>query len=667
MKKLLPLTLLLLFSQILIAQKPPIKWGKISNEELDMVEYALDPEAEAVVLCDFGQISYEFTPDGVFYKMEHHRRVKLLKKSAFERGNVKLYFYDDKATRIQGLKAQVILPDGSKIKVSSKDIFEEQVNKFYKAKVFAFPQLEKGCIIEYKYSRKSRDLYGLEKWNFQEEIPVKHSELRTDIPEWYEYISINQGQPIQHSEKRVSRSIHVPPQKTTVGRGYNRESRMSSGNIPAKIVRSRYWLENAPALRPEPFITTMEDYYSSVRFQLQRIVFPGERIQPISNTWPRLAEELWQDWELFGGQLRHKKHYNSLLKAANAYLGDTADDLEKVMKIYAFISKNVRWNGYLDYSADRSLDDAFEKGKANSGELNLMLIALCRAHDIDALPVLVSTRDHGKMLSYYPVLEQFNHTLAFVQVGEQQMLLDVGNPNRDPSLLRANSLNYIGWLVDEKAPQWINLPQATNSEMRLGNFELRSNGTLSGELKVQLKGYLGMSGRDAYHAQKIKDEWLEKIPDLQITDSLKTSNANKVNKPFSYAFHCELSGQTMQAGEMLYVSPVIDGYSENPLKLEKRTFPVDIPVGRREQYIFNLVLPEGYAVEALPEGINLSLPENGGSFKFSISQTGNKLQLVSKIEIKQLHFEPSEYATLKNFFDIIVEKHAEQIVLKKTT
>ena len=40
-------------------------------------------------------------------------------------------------------------------------------------------------------------------------------------------------------------------------------------------------------------------------------------------------------------------------------------------------------------------------------------------------------------------------------------------------------------------------------------------------------------------------------------------------------------------------------------------------------------------------------------------------QLFCKIEISQLHFEPEEYAGLKNFFDIMMEKRAEPVVLKR--
>ena len=101
------------------------------------------------------------------------------------------------------------------------------------------------------------------------------------------------------------------------------------------------------------------------------------------------------------------------------------------------------------------------------------------------------------------------------------------------------------------------------------------------------------------------------------------------------------------------------------LKQEKRTFPVDIPIKSKDQYNLNLTIPDGYIVEELPEPINLKMDGDAGLFQFMTSQTGNRVQVISKVIIKKVHYEPEEYEVIKSFFDIIVEKHGEQIVLKK--
>ena len=47
-----------------------------------------------------------------------------------------------------------------------------------------------------------------------------------------------------------------------------------------------------------------------------------------------------------------------------------------------------------------------------------------------------------------------------------------------------------------------------------------------------------------------------------------------------------------------------------------------------------------------------------------VKQSGQKLQVIRKITLNQLQFSPEEYSSIKTFFDLIIEKSQEQIVLK---
>ncbi len=81
--------------------------------------------------------------------------------------------------------------------------------------------------------------------------------------------------------------------------------------------------------------------------------------------------------------------------------------------------------------------------------------------------------------------------------------------------------------------------------------------------------------------------------------------------------------------------------------------------------MLQLELPEGFALEEAPEPIKAALPNNGGSFQYTLSQNGNKLNLVTEIKIAQLRFEPEAYAGLRHFFNLLLEKQQNPIVLKR--
>lgn len=103
----------------LSAKKPPAKWGDIPEADLKMTVYEQDPEADAVVLVDYGSVEFEIN-DKMQVNTFFHRRIKILKKSGFEQGDISIGFAKKNNEKIVGIKAQVILPNGEKISVSKK-------------------------------------------------------------------------------------------------------------------------------------------------------------------------------------------------------------------------------------------------------------------------------------------------------------------------------------------------------------------------------------------------------------------------------------------------------------------------------------------------------------------------------------------------------------------
>lgn len=647
-----------------IAQKPPVKWGKVDEADLVMTSYPSDSEAEAAVLADFATIKLDFE-GGTTYVMDHHVRIKIFNESAFERGDIEIIYYSkDNVEAIKELKAQVILPTGEKIKLSKKDIFTEKINKYWSRKKFAMPSLQKGAIIEYKYTKQSGSIYDLDDWYFQQDIPVRHSELRTNIPEWYKYISFTQGQAPEEKHKVTVETIEFDDRNSSV--------KTQSGRISANVNQNSYVMTDIPAMKPERFITTMKDYYAKINFQLKSIQFPNSISRQISSTWEKVAEDLNKN-DSFGDQLYKARHTKKIMEAVTPLVSSITDPYEKLMVVYNFLNSNLDWNEISSIYSMESLNDAFERKLATRGEMNLMLIAVCHQLGLETYPVLISTRSHGKMLEVYPKTDQFNHVLAFVKIGEKEQLLDVGSEHRSSKYLRVNSLNYKGWLVDGAQSQWINIAVPADVGKMIVNADLSEDGTLTGSVQEICTGYTAMVNRQEYYENKDKDDehiaklWQETFPDAKVT-SINFVNPEKAEESLKSSFEINLPNAAQINDAFIYLSPMLgNGYDENPLKLEERTFPVDMPYQVKEQYVLNLTIPEGYMVEELPEPALIKMPEDAGVFRFLVSENNGKIQITSKIYIKKNRYQPEEYQAIRQFYDMIVEKHGEQVVLKKTT
>jgi hypothetical protein len=59
------------------------------------------------------------------------------------------------------------------------------------------------------------------------------------------------------------------------------------------------------------------------------------------------------------------------------------------------------------------------------------------------------------------------------------------------------------------------------------------------------------------------------------------------------------------------------------------------------------------------------LPEKAGKFLFQVRQVGNVVQVNSTVLVSRTQFLPEEYADLKEFFERVVQKHSQPLVIKK--
>ena len=119
--------------------------------------------------------------------------------------------------------------------------------------------------------------------------------------------------------------------------------------------------------------------------------------------------------------------------------------------------------------------------------------------------------------------------------------------------------------------------------------------------------------------------------------------------------------------DILYINPMFgEGYKENYFKSAERFYPVEMPYAFDETYIFSMIVPEGYAIDELPKSIVVKLNEQGdGQFEYRISESGGTLSMRSRVQLKRAYYMPDEYEMLREFFNLIVKKHSEQVVLKK--
>lgn len=652
------------------AQKPPMKWGQVDLEELNMTTCPEDTTAAAVILGDYATLKFDFG-QGTRYIFEHHRRIKILDKSAFNYGDVQLYLYGD--DQISGLKAQTISRgSGQTFRLKGRDFYEEEVADEVKALKFTFPNLEEGAVIEYTYTITSDRIVQLRSWYYQHDIPVRWSELHIDIPVWFEYLFLTNGRsPDINEQERLTQNFRVVQYKTKQA-GMSGTVKQASGTttMSGEVTRYRLVMENVPALKEEAFITTMDDYRASLRFQLQAVRFPNQPVDQILSSWPDVAKRLLTS-TAFGLQFDKKRNQKELLEALAPYLPEQGTPSEKALAAYYYLQDALEWDGSYWYNAEESVLECFDRKRGSSGELNLILMTVLKALDVECYPVLLSTRSHGKMLQLYPIVRQFNHMVTVARINDQLLILDLSDDERPAGVPRKASLNKVGWLVSETNPQWINIAPPGASTARMFQMSLSENGDLSYQLQTKSEGYHAVDIRDlvsgAEGEQALAKELQKHFPESQ-AEGMQVALPDNPVDAVKWGYTAQVPGAAQAFNDFIYFSPCILPYfEENPFQKAERSYPVDLAHPFDVRDVFIVEIPEGYVLEEMPESASFALPGKAGRFEFTPTETTGKVNLVYSLRLDKTHFEPEEYLALKQFLDLVIEKQGEQFVFRKKT
>jgi hypothetical protein len=122
----------------------------------------------------------------------------------------------------------------------------------------------------------------------------------------------------------------------------------------------------------------------------------------------------------------------------------------------------------------------------------------------------------------------------------------------------------------------------------------------------------------------------------------------------------------MTAGNVFYLNPLLlHKMDENPFKLEVREYPVDYSSPFERIFLCRINMPDGYQVDELPKPKVIALADNAGKYTYSVTQSGNVLNVISNFQINKSIFAQTEYPYLREFYNQVVAKQAEQIVIKK--
>jgi hypothetical protein len=630
-------------------------FGKVDQADLEMKACDFEKDANAEVLFDKGNVYYG--ADLYSITNEIHRRIKIFNDNGKTAADIHISYYGGNHLEyVTGIQAQTInLVDG-KVEITKLDkklIYTKAIDKWRNEITFTMPNVKPGCIIEYKYNWNTNDFFDVPDWDFQDKIPVRYSEYTTSIPDIFYF----RQQP--HLTIPLVKSAH-----TSEGRSLQDGTNSS----PYTLEIETKAMANIPSLPDEPFMSSFRDNVQNIRYQLVSLRPIGGFIKTGSDTWAKVGGKLIDD-EDFGGQLKRKlNNEEAIISKAKALKTDD----EKIAYVFNEVKNAMKWNGNDDWYTIDGTYRAWENKTGNSAEINLILYHLLKLSGLEVYPMVVSTREHGKVSPYYTSTIQFNRAVAYIPVDStKNYILDATGKYNLYNETPAELLNSSGLFIDKPKNQYDMVFLHKETPVRqvvLISGEIKPNGKLEGNAQISSTSYNKIHAIERYKKdgeKKYIDYLSDNDNNLKIS-SFKMENMDVDSLPLTQKinFNLDLAGSDEN---YIYLNPnLFTSLKTNAFLSEKRM--TDIDFGYLQNYTISSVykIPAGYKADALPKSVTIIMPDKSVSFKRLVAEQDGSIIVRYSINYNKVSYPKDDYPDFHEFFKKMHEMLNEQIILKKS-
>lgn len=636
-------------------------FGDIAPAEIQMKTYPKSPKAEAVVLYDMGRSYFTDTDNSFNVIFEKTTRIKVLNPAGISWADIEILFYreGDIYEKVYDIEAYTYNYEDDKLIKSSlnpSNIYDETINQYWNSKKFAMPDVKPGSIIEYRYKISSPYQFNLRDWEFQWRIPVHYSEYVVRMIPYYDYTYLLQGASKFDVFESSKDQSYVRP-RTAPG--------VYTNNTIYDMVY-KFAMNEVPAFVADDFITSPNDYIIKIDFQLSKINHPNGSTVSVISTWSELVKELLAHRD-FG------KYVNSAegiaAKQFDVKAVSRMEPMDRLNYVMNHVKYNFKWNNLNSRYASKSPSSIANDKTGNCADLNLLATGFLNSVGITAYPVLLSTRENGKIKSNYPFLHFFNYVVILAEINGNTILTDATQPLGRNDRIPARCLNDQGLVIRKGDVYWVGLGFDQLSEIDMDfRFSFPSPERVSTKVTLSATEYDALSYRKSYgNDPELVAKDLNNDLYTVAQSSITIDNFDKSDDPSSpYTVSYTAEGRVESIGDKIYIRPFLaEIFSENPFRQETRDYPVDLTYPVRRHYKSLIPVPDGYKIEVLPDKIDVD--NNYITMKYLAVSDEKGITVELLYEFKKAVYGSRDYSFIKFYFGEIAKKGNERIVLVRTT
>ena len=620
-------------------------WRPIDPADLALKAPIVDPDADAEAIFWDVRVDDGGENDLV---LSHYIRIKIFTERGREKDS-KIDIPYLTGTKIKDVAARTIKPDGSIVELAKEDVVEKTVVKVsgvkLRTKSFAFPSIEPGAIIEYKWKEVISDASANNmRLDFQREIPVQAItyHIKPSGSSWsFDVRPFNMPRPEFQKEKN---GFHT----TTVTK--------------------------MPAFREEPLMPPEDNVRSWAMIKYQNLLtllagyaVMAHEVQTWSQPYLKVDDEIKRkSAEIIAGAATPEDQLERIFTFCRTNIKNTSDQSS------GFTREEIK-----KLKENKKSADTLKRGVGPGIDINLLFGALANAAGFDAHLALAPDRGKRFFDRNVVVPGALRPANIAVRFGETWKFYDPGFHYVTPGMLRWQEEGVDALIVGQPSI-WVMTPVSPpekSKETRVATLRLDENGTLEGDVSIEYAGHLTVERKmlndddsPQQREENLKEMMKKRLSTAELTN-IVIENVTDSLKPFRYKYHVRVPEYAQRTGKLLFLQPAFFQKGIGALFASSaRLYQIYFHFPWSEEDKVTISLPKGYVLE------NADAPgpiTAGGICRYEV-----KMQLV-KDEPALIYnrsfffgrqdvplFAAELYPQLKQLFDAVNKSDNHTIALK---
>ncbi len=614
-----------------LAERDP--FPEVTPDQRALNAVAGHPDGPAVVLDKRARLQMV---DGGRSHLDVWVRLKVLTEAGKRFGQVAVGH--SPTVTLERFEGRTVQPDGTVVVLPEAALFREERISGQVTKA-AFPAVEVGSILDYRFQLRWDSIYFLEPWYLDDRIPSLRSELAYVEPA---------GLRVRHHLRDNGRGQVRTHERTTP---HGREVTLVGVDLPAVV--------------EEPFGPVFADLALRVMVVPESRLAPDGTVVPLLDRWRSVALAAEQGYDTA------RRFSRRVRRVAKKHVFGLDDDHARTDALMALVRERVQArDGTVFVGTDASLDRVFDQGRGSYAEVALVLMAMLDAVDIDAQVVWA-----GDWRGGFPDLRIVNpgwFRKVLVRTEKEGRWLDPGDRRLAPGRLGPTQEGTDAVLVDGPRTRVLVLPnsaaQASARRVKL-DLAVDAGGRVKGEGRLVLSGHHAWFYLDRFKAtdatQAAWQRWLEQhqegfaITDVRVEEDRA---AQEIEIRWLQLQHeADVLGDEVSLSLSRPLGPLRQRYS---LLAESRQTPVLLSFADADEVEARIVWPAGWIPDVVPRAFTHETVVGQGDVSFEVSsdERSGVYRRLLQIDATRVR-PPAAYGKLRSLCEAMERSDTQPLVL----